>query len=87
MFPLRGYICDLTSNRNFGVGRFNFQNMNIIKFLIRAISIRKKHPKEIKNPFEESNKLIDNAKESYFKIMEEDESVIIESPNSSESNL
>ena len=61
--------------------------MNIIKFLIRAISMRKKYFKEIKDPFEESNNLIDNEKESYFKIMEEDERVIRERTNSSESNL
>ena len=40
-----------------------------------------------KDPFKESNRLIDNAKESYFKIMEEDERVIRERTNSSESNL
>ena len=61
--------------------------MNIIKFLIRATTRRKKYFKEIKDPFEESNNLIDNAKESYFKIMEEDERVIRERTNSSESNL
>lgn len=49
--------------------------------------MRKKYFKEIKDPFEESNNLIDNAKESYLKIMEEDERVIRERTNSSESNL
>ena len=49
--------------------------------------MRKKYFKEIKDPFEESNNLIDNAKESYFKIMEEDERVIRERTYSSESNL
>lgn len=40
-----------------------------------------------KDPFEESNRLIDNAKESYFKILEEEKCTIRKSTNSSKPNL
>ena len=49
--------------------------------------MRKKYFKEIKDPFEESNNLIDNAKESYFKILKEEKRAIRESANPSEFNL
>lgn len=62
-------------------------NMSIIKSVIRAISVGQKSSKEVKDPFEESNRLIDNAKKSYFEMMEEEERAIRESANPSESNL
>ena len=40
-----------------------------------------------KDPFKESNRLIDNAKESYFKILKEEKCAIRESANPSEFNL
>lgn len=39
------------------------------------------------NPFAESNKLIDNAKRSYFEILKEEECVIRKSTNPSKPNL
>lgn len=42
--------------------------------------------KEVINPFEESDKLIEHAKESYFDMMEEKERIGRERANSSESN-
>lgn len=40
-----------------------------------------------KNIFEESNRLIDNAKESYFKILEEEKCTIRKSTNPSKPNF
>lgn len=62
-------------------------DMSIIKAVIRAIFVRQMSSKEVKDPFDESNRLIDNAKKSYFEMMEEKERTIGESANSSEPNL
>lgn len=40
-----------------------------------------------KDPFEESNKLIDNAKESYFEMLDKEERTVRKSANPPKPNL
>ena len=40
-----------------------------------------------KDPFKESNRLIDNAKESYFEMLDKEERTVRKSANPSEFNL
>lgn len=44
------------------------------------------HHQEIINPFEESDKLIDHAKESYLEILKEEKSTVRERGNFLQSN-
>ena len=59
----------------------------LIKAIRRNTSRIYRDSLQIKDPFEESNRLIDNAKKSYFEMMEEKERTIRESANPSEPNL
>lgn len=55
-----------------------------VKYLCRKPESEKK---KVINPFEESDKLIEHAKESYFEIMEEKNHTGREIDNSPKSNL
>lgn len=60
--------------------------MSIIKNIVMAIMGENVHHQEIINPFEESDKLIDHAKESYLEILKEKERTVRERTYSLQSN-